>query len=321
MNEEQLFNLLLIEEARALTDDQARALAEYRQTRVADVQAFTQILHNTRGLSFPSDEDISSSWDNIQHKFTEDRDERQETFPVRRSGFRVWVGIAAGLLLLCVAYFMLRPNATATYANGDQMSTEQLADGSVITINQHSATSVAGTYGVSERALNVQGDVYIDANKDELPMIVTSERFRIEVLGTRFSIMDYPNDNISSVTLYEGMITLTTPDGQELKMESGDHICWNQIDKSYIRSKASRNTPGWTTGDLTFDNVTWEEALVRIERQFDIAFKGKDQIALKDHFRHEQQDNNLSTLINRIERTTQTRIEQIAENEYRIRKQ
>ena len=54
----------------------------------------------------------------------------------------------------------------------------------------------------------MSGECYFEVKKNEKqPFIVFSDAMKVQVLGTKFNVRDYPNSNHSCVALLEGKVT------------------------------------------------------------------------------------------------------------------
>lgn len=119
-----------------------------------------------------------------------------------------------------------------------------LPDGSLLWINSGSCVSYASDF-IENRKLNVQGEVYLDVQKDTAhPFVVKTNRLEVTVLGTSFNVTDYVRDTETAVVLVQGSVDVKVDNkekkrllpNQRLSKENGavkvdevdvyNYICW-----------------------------------------------------------------------------------------------
>ena len=65
--------------------------------------------------------------------------------------------------------------------------------------------------------MSLSGEAYFDvAHNPECPFIVTTESFRIKVLGTVFNVRNFPGDTSPEVSLAQGSVAMQNLDGVNL---------------------------------------------------------------------------------------------------------
>ena len=75
-----------------------------------------------------------------------------------------------------------------------------LPDGTCVWLNADSKLSYDNKFGVDNRDIKLEGEGYFEVNKNkELPFHVTSNDIKVEVLGTKFNVRNYPEDTLIKV--------------------------------------------------------------------------------------------------------------------------
>ena len=93
----------------------------------------------------------------------------------------------------------------------------ELPDGTIADINTRTKMIFPRKFTGNIRNIYVQGEAFLDvAHNKRKPFVVTTDRFNLKVLGTRFDILAYPNTDIDQVVLVEGSVEIT--DHSERKM-------------------------------------------------------------------------------------------------------
>lgn len=147
-----------------------------------------------------------------------------------------------------------------------------LPDGSKVWLNSDTRILFPKKFIGKSREVALSGEAYFEVEKDSLhPMIIrTNKNFRIEVLGTKFSVKSYDNDNDANATLYSGQIRLITHKrGKEVitHLNPNESVIIKDNTVSFVSQKddLSKKT-AWKEGDLIFDSVKFSEAAKMIER-------------------------------------------------------
>lgn len=94
------------------------------------------------------------------------------------------------------------------------------SDGTRIYINSGSKVIYPGVFNKKKREILVEGEVYLEVtpNKD-VPFMVKTRDFEVEVLGTAFNLCAYRNEATASVVLVNGSVELKTENNRKLKMK------------------------------------------------------------------------------------------------------
>ena len=120
-----------------------------------------------------------------------------------------------------------------------------LPDGSLVWLNAASTLCYNNEFGVSNRDLTLQGEGYFEISKNpELPLIVTSGNVKVRVLGTKFNVQNYQDDDEIRVALLEGSIDFSD----------------SRYDKSIVMKPNQLITCNKRTGVLTLKDINAEYA-------------------------------------------------------------
>lgn len=153
-----------------------------------------------------------------------------------------------------------------------------LPDGSSVWLNAASAITYPTTFVGSKREVLIRGEAYFEVKKDAAkPFIVNLERHtRIEVLGTRFDVNAYENENAIRTTLLEGAVKVipgkvndqehgvTLKPGQQT-VTGADNGTINVID-----TPDPDATIAWKNGLFNFEGMPLEAAMRQLARWYDL---------------------------------------------------
>ncbi len=139
--------------------------------------------------------------DQAWQRFVKRRDEQQAALTgphkgvLKRTG---WMGVAASLMLVSVAaligYFSVVSNRSqlhsAVYETSDEVRTDTLMDGSIITLNNHATMRFSQGGTRPERQVELQkGEVFFRVASDRnKPFVIRSGQVTVTVLGTSFHV-------------------------------------------------------------------------------------------------------------------------------------
>jgi ferric-dicitrate binding protein FerR (iron transport regulator) len=128
------------------------------------------------------------------------------------------------------------------------------------------------------RNVKLEGEAFFSVTSDKSkPFIVSLGDHRIRVLGTRFSVLSYPSDNLIQVDLISGKIQMDIADGKE---DGRFHPYTLQPMHRLILDKISGKLDDisiqdnfytyWQNGIYEFSNELFESLAKRIERIYSV---------------------------------------------------
>ncbi len=151
----------------------------------------------------------------------------------------------------------------------------ELADGTQVWLNCDSELKYPVAFDGDTRLVFLRGEAFFDVSKREEPFIVQVQDLNIEVLGTRFNISAYPDDNSFQTTLTKGSLKVIRTDsmsiGRSVVLQPGQQA---NFDKS-LRELQQLDVDtilytGWIDGYFRFQNKPLDEVMKNIARWYDI---------------------------------------------------
>jgi transmembrane sensor len=147
-----------------------------------------------------------------------------------------------------------------------------LPDGSMVILNKHSLLEYRAT-GAREVVLN--GEAYFDiVHRPDQAFLVHTGEIVTRVLGTAFNIKAYAAEKSIEVTVDHGKVQVLKggtnmgmlSDKQQMRFGAGAEI--------YHAEKVSLQTVmAWKPAEISFDDITMEEAARRIGERFKVGFE------------------------------------------------
>lgn len=163
---------------------------------------------------------------------------------------------------------------TATTAKG-QLYTFTLPDGTKVWLNADSRLTFPLRFASSERRVSLEGEGYFEVREQRLgnqdghgrkvSFIVSTDGQDVEVIGTKFNIIAYPDEKTTKTTLVEGTVKvngqLLVP-GQQSTLTSDGAIRVEDADIDQVLA--------WQQGDFVFRGETLEEVLRSVARWYNV---------------------------------------------------
>ncbi|MBO9201261.1 MULTISPECIES: FecR domain-containing protein [Niastella] len=232
----------------------------------------------------------------------------------------VITGLVIGIAAL--TYFLFHNNpgnvlAMATIQANNQVKSDSLPDGSIVTLNKHSQVSFPEKFTNDKRVLQLNGEAFFKVKPDKKkPFEVHTNNVTITVVGTSFNVRS--RGDTTEIIVETGLVEVTT-DKQTVLLKAGqkaitgisEDILQKQSNTdqlyNYYRSKkfVCENTPLWKLVDklneayevqiifgkqelrdlpltTTFDNEPLDKILNILSTTFNISVvKEKGQIILR----------------------------------------
>lgn len=148
-----------------------------------------------------------------------------------------------------------------------------LPDSSEIWINAGSTVKYPKEFKGDKRTVQLDGEAYFSVKKDaSMPFIVNTEKLSVTVLGTKFNVKAYANDEKITTTLTSGKVEVKS-EAQSRILRPNEQLNFDKKTSAInIREIASNETDAWKSGQLIFTDAPLTEILQTLERRFNITF-------------------------------------------------
>lgn len=188
-----------------------------------------------------------------------------------------------------------------------------LADGTYIHLNSDSRIKypVVFTETDSLRQVSIEGEAYfcVAANAQK-PFVVHTRHGSIRVLGTRFNVHDYADEEQAVVTLAEGSISYTVEGNGCLLRPNEQAVYGKSTGQLHRRAVDASIYTAWIDGIFEFNGMPLELIMKQLARWYDVDYRFENP-RLKQHqftgitYRRAT----LESLLSLIEKTTSIRFE------------
>ena len=155
-----------------------------------------------------------------------------------------------------------------TVPRGGQF-TAILSDGTKVWLNAESSLRYTTSFTGSERRVVLTGEAYFEVTKNkEKPFIVQSSGSEIKVLGTKFNVNSYGDDNVFTTTLLEGSVQITGR-GRSATLKPGQQarLTENKMD---VVTVDLGEAVAWKDGIFVFRNAPVHSIVSQLARWYDL---------------------------------------------------
>jgi hypothetical protein len=127
------------------------------------------------------------------------------------------------------------------------------------------------------RKVFLEGEAFFEVTKSETnPFIVNADKIDVRVLGTKFNVSSYPNDNVVSTVLVEGSVELNTTESvkkdDKYLLIPGQIGSWDKsINNMQIAKTDVNEYTSWIDGQIIFKIRPFPEILKVLERHYDVS--------------------------------------------------
>jgi ferric-dicitrate binding protein FerR (iron transport regulator) len=146
-----------------------------------------------------------------------------------------------------------------------------LPDGSRVWLNSASSLRFPTAFRTMQREVELTGEGYFEIEKDAgRPFTVWVDHMKVQVLGTSFNTMAYPDESTINTTLVDGAVVISGV-GLQKKLQPGQQAVFDSASRQLsVRKTDVRLAIAWKTGLFEFDNTDLETILRQLARWYDI---------------------------------------------------
>ena len=152
-----------------------------------------------------------------------------------------------------------------------------LPDESTVWLNENSKLAYAA--GFDNRDIELNGEAFFDVEHNPAnPFDITTGQGQIQVLGTSFGIRNRSADDLITVTVATGLVSLTNSStGQQEVLEAGYQGILQKSDNSLVQ-KPNDNPEflSWRNRPLVFNNTSFDNVVEQLRAHFAIVIESPD---------------------------------------------
>lgn len=220
------------------------------------------------------------AWSEVESRMMDSDSRVEET--ARGGSMRVawrWARMAAASVALLVVgalaaryYMAAQPEQyCVSAAPMGSKSRVDLPDGTTVWLNAGSSLRYSTRFGEKGRRVELDGQGYFDVAKlDGKTFTVATDGYDVVVRGTKFDVRAYCDEPMVSTTLIEGKVDISREDKPQLTLKPGETAIYNKVSKDLSKCVGCVGGNGWVNGDIEFDNITFNQLALVLNRTFDV---------------------------------------------------
>ena len=169
--------------------------------------------------------------------------------------------------------FFYKSNWVEISTEAGQRSKVSLSDGSLVWLN--AGTVIKYCPDKYERKVSLNGEAYFEvSHSPDYPFVVETGDTKIKVLGTKFNVSHYSGSKITEASLLSGKIVMSLDNSDKaVDIQSGEKVIYNAETNVLSKSEAIvQNDILWKQGVLVFENESFNDLIMKLERYYAINF-------------------------------------------------
>jgi len=154
-----------------------------------------------------------------------------------------------------------------------------LSDGTQVWLNAESSIKIPLSFTDKKRVVEITGEAYFEvAENKNRPFYVQTNDVTIQVLGTHFNIMAYPEEGKVAATLTAGAIKLAYKNQEALLQPGEQGIVRPEMANLEVRKVETAPVLAWKNGLFQFDNTDLHTLMRQLSRWYDIEIAYEDGV-------------------------------------------
>lgn len=161
-----------------------------------------------------------------------------------------------------------------------------LPDSSEVWLNAGTVLKYPRKFADNGRSVYLDGEGYFSVRKNAAkPFIVEASRLSVKVLGTRFNVKAYSDDENITATLTSGKVEVNAPTLKPRVLKPNEQLTYNRS-TSYvsITEVPAADTDSWITGKLIFTNASLSEIRQTLERRYNVMIENATAIPASERY-------------------------------------
>lgn len=202
-----------------------------------------------------------------------------------------YAAIIVFLVSLTTVYYTNKQHINASYTtktltytsfiteNG-QRSKVVLPDSSIVWLNSGTTLSYPSNFSVQDRKVSLKGQAFFQVyHKENNPFLVQANGLIVKVLGTKFDVDAYPENDKIAVVLESGKVELAHENIESFSytMQPGEKATYNITDKAISLNYTDASIySSWKDGKLIFRNESMKNVVDKLKRWYNINIEVTD---------------------------------------------
>lgn len=158
-----------------------------------------------------------------------------------------------------------------------------LPDGTNVWLSARTTLQYPATFSKRQRTVLLKGEAYFDVTKNKKhPFVVRTDKYDIEVLGTRFNVNAYPDQKVFETALMEGSVKVTSQEspGQTITLKP-DYKVFAEDGQLKVAKVEDLNPYRWKEGLISFKDEAFQTIIEDFEKYYGFQIIINNQDVLK----------------------------------------
>jgi ferric-dicitrate binding protein FerR (iron transport regulator) len=229
-----------------------------------DAPPFAKALERISGFDAPSNKSKNQIWAELETKISSEA----KVIPLYR---KYWIGIAASLILVVGAFFILKQNLnneTVIETSFAEVQSIYLPDSSLVHLNADSKLSFSEKEWNEIREVELEGEAFFEVKKGS-DFTVNTNQGDVRVLGTSFNVK--VRNTVLEVACKTGLVLVSNKLGTEkTELTPGWAVIVKDDNVKELTPLGLSYIDNWRAGEFDFESVMLSEVLSELQRQFDL---------------------------------------------------
>lgn len=148
-----------------------------------------------------------------------------------------------------------------------------LADGTRVWVNSASKVRFPDHFSGEKREIHMKGEVYLEVARDEAhPFIVHAGENKVRVLGTKFNLTAYPEEQKVITTLVEGSVEFQNTHSS-VRLKPGEQSVSDRVTNKLEKQKVDVSVyTSWVSGTFEYERMPLSDITRQLSRWYDVQF-------------------------------------------------
>ncbi len=200
---------------------------------------------------------------------------------VHKSVFPSLLKVAASIALIisvALIIFQLTKSDQLTLVASDKTITQQLSDGSIVTLKAGGELKYADGFADELREITLKGEAFFEVTPDkERPFVVHTQTIDVRVIGTSFNVKA-DEANFADVIVVDGLVSVKFQD-QEVKLTPGERAVADLTsEKLSKQGNENPNFLSWKTMKFSFDDTSLQQVVKDLNNAFQSTVQVEDNL-------------------------------------------
>lgn len=203
----------------------------------------------------------------------------------------------------------IRYNTIATPRGGQYQVI--LPDGSKVWLNAASSLSFPTAFGGRERKVLLEGEAYFEIQKDKArPFLVEVGKMKVKVLGTRFDVMAYGDEEAVKTTLLDGAVRIWGTQKDSVTLNPGEQAELKKNQNLEVRPGIDVDAAiAWKDGLFYFHDADIKTVMRQLARWYNVEVTYNNMETKEGFYAKIPRATNLSTVLQALTLTGKLHID------------